>query len=605
MVVRPEASGLNPHRPMWYGSAMLATLRVRHFVLIDELEVSFGTGLNVLTGETGAGKSIVVDAIGLVLGNRASPDLVRAGEEEAEVEALFEVGPDSPLVPRLLESGVPFDGELVIRRTVAHSGRSRAYLNGRLTTAAELSSVAPLLIDIASQHESVSLTDPATHVAYLDTFARLAEDRGAVEHEVDALMARVAEARALAEQAKSRVEREAFLRFQLQAIEEVDPRPGEGDDLQRERSRLRHGTKLQGTVQRATLRLSEGEAPLLDDLARVTSELRSVAELDEALAEAATSLDNARTEVEEAARFLSRYLEGLDVDPSRLEEVEARLFALQKLERQHGPTLEDVLTNRDKLLAQLAELDGAEEAVEAARQACAGQHQKAAKLAKELSKKRVAAADTLANAITRELAALGMGAAKVEVAVQPLGKAPGGSAANEEPFLIVEGARLSRDGIDRVEFLIAPNKGMPPKPLRKVASGGELSRALLALKRVLAEGAPAGTYIFDEVDTGVGGQIAERIGRALADVARHRQVICITHLAPIAAFGQSHFVIEKDLEGSVTKSRIRPVVGKARVHEVARMLSGAKVTDSAKKAAAEMIAEAARPESSADDPPVA
>lgn len=582
---------------------MLATLRVRHFVLIDELEVSFGTGLNVLTGETGAGKSIVVDAIGLVLGNRASPDLVRAGEEEAEVEALFEVAADNPLVPRLVESGVPFDGELVIRRTVAQSGRSRAYLNGKLTTAAELSAVAPLLIDIASQHESVSLTDPATHVAYLDTFARLAGERAAVEQEVDSLLEKVAEARTLAEQAKTRVEREAFLRFQLQAIDEVNPRPGEGEELARERTKLRHGTKLQGTVQRATLRLSEGEAPLLDDLARVTSELRSVAELDEALAEAATSLDNARTEVEEAARFLSRYLDGLEIDPSRLEEVEARLFALQKLERQHGPTLEDVLENRDKLLAQLTELEGAEGAVDAARRACAEHHQKASKMAKELSKKRVLAADTLAQAITRELSALGMGAAKVEVAVQPLGRAPGTTGGQaEDPFLVVEGARLSRDGIDRVEFLIAPNKGTPPKPLRKVASGGELSRALLALKRVLAEGAPAGTYIFDEVDTGVGGQIAERIGRALADVARHRQVICITHLAPIAAFGQSHFVIEKDLEGSVTKSRIRPVVGKARVLEVARMLSGAKVTDAAKKAAAEMIAEATRPEAGAEEP---
>ncbi len=569
---------------------MLATLRVRHFVLIDALEVSFGTGLNVLTGETGAGKSIVVDAIGLVLGNRASPDLVRSGEEEAEVEALFELPADSPVAQRLADSGVPFDGELVVRRTVSHTGRSRAYLNGRLTTAAELGAVAPLLMDIASQHESVSLTDPATHVAYLDTFARLAKEREAVEREVDALGERTAEARALTEQAKSRAEREAFLRFQLSSIDDVDPRPGEGEELARERSRLRHATKLQGTVQRASTRLSEGEEPMLDDLARVASEVRGVAELDASLGEAVTSLDNARAELDEAARFLSRYLEGLEVDPGRLEEVEARLFALQKLERMHGPTLEDVLATREKLAAQLQALDNADAAVEKATQACDEQHRRASSLAKALSKKRVAAATTLATSITRELAALGMGAAKVEVAVQPLGK----TASVDDPYMQVDGARLSRDGIDRVEFLIAPNKGTPPKPLRKVASGGELSRALLALKRVLAEGAPAGTYIFDEVDTGVGGEIAERIGRALADVARHRQVICITHLAPIAAFGQTHFVIEKDTEGAVTRSTIKPVAGKARVLEIARMLSGAKVTESAKKAASEMITEAAR-----------
>lgn len=569
---------------------MLATLRVRHFVLIDALEVSFGPGLNVLTGETGAGKSIVVDAIGLVLGNRASPDLVRAGEEEAEVEALFELAADSPVAQRLADSGVPFDGELVVRRTVSQTGRSRAYLNGRLTTAAELGAVAPLLMDIASQHESVSLTDPATHVAYLDTFARLAKEREAVEREVDTLGERTAEARALAEQAKSRAEREAFLRFQLSSIDDVDPRPGEGEELARERSRLRHATKLQGTVQRASTRLSEGDEPMLDDLARVASDVRGVAELDTSLREAVASLDNARAELDEAARFLSRYLEGLEVDPGRLEEVEARLFALQKLERMHGPTLEDVIATREKLAGQLQALDNAEAVLERATRACDEQHARASALAKALSKKRVAAAATLATSITRELAALGMGAAKVEVAVQPLGK----TASVDDPYMQVDGARLSRDGIDRVEFLIAPNKGTPPKPLRKVASGGELSRALLALKRVLAEGAPAGTYIFDEVDTGVGGEIAERIGRALSDVARHRQVICITHLAPIAAFGQTHFVIEKDTAGAVTRSHIKPVSGKARVLEVARMLSGAKVTEAAKKAASEMITEAAR-----------
>lgn len=564
---------------------MLATLRVRHFVLIEELEVSFGPGLNVLTGETGAGKSIVVDAIGLVLGKRASPEVVRAGQEEAEVEALFELPVDGAVGARLRDSGVPFDGELVVRRTVTHAGRSRAYLNGRLTTAGELGAVAPLLMDIASQHESVSLTDPATHVAYLDTFARLTADRDAVEVQVDLLLAKVAEAKARGEEAKTRAEREAFLGFQLQAIDEVDPRPQEGEELARERSRLRHATRLQSTVERATSRLSDGEAPLLDDLARMASDLRGLAELDGSLGGAATSLDNARAELDEAARFLGRYLEGLEVDPARLEEVEARLFALQKLERLHGPTLEDVLAKRERLATELRGLEGAEEALSAAREACEGQHRHAAALAKALSTKRAAAADTLGAAITRELSALGMGAAKVEVTVQPLGR----SASSEDPYLVVDGARLGRDGIDRVEFLIAPNKGTPPKPLRKVASGGELSRALLALKRVLAEGAPAGTYVFDEVDTGVGGQIAERIGRALADVARHRQVICITHLAPIAAFGDTHFVIEKDVEGGVTKSHIRPVTGKARILEVARMLSGAKVTEASKKAAAEMI----------------
>lgn len=567
---------------------MLVTLRVRNFVLIDKLELAFGSGLNVLTGETGAGKSILVDALGLLLGGRASADVIRAGSTEAEVEALFDISDIAPLKAHIEKAGLTSDDELIIRRVVQQGGRSRAYINGRLSTVAELAQMGPLLLDIASQHESVSLTDPSTHLEFLDAFARLDDDRNAVAREVDALNEVVKQLRAEAERIRGRAEREAFLRFQLTSIEEVNPRVGEVADLLTERGRLRHASKLLDIAARACAVLDGDEGSLADEVGRIGSEISYAASIDAELGPLAESLEGARSELLEVARALSRYAEGIEADPSRLEQVEERLFSLEKLQRQHGPALEDVIATRDRLrteLDALGSIDARLEKLEADRAARLGQ---ASDRARVLSKKRADAASKLAEGITRELASLGMGSAKIVVDVAPLP-----ALSSDDSNLAVDGARLSRDGIDRVEFLIAPNRGVEPRPLRKVASGGELSRALLALKRVLADIAPAGSYVFDEVDTGVGGAIAERIGRALADVARHRQVLCITHLAPIAAFGTTHFVVEKGVSGETTRSTISEISGKARVHEIARMLSGATVTDAARKAASEMIREAA------------
>jgi DNA repair protein RecN (Recombination protein N) len=566
---------------------MLATLRVRNFVLIEALELVLGPGLNVLTGETGAGKSIVVDALGLLLGGRASPDLVRHGAVEAEVEALFEIPAGGELAAALEAAGVAHEGELVVRRVVAQGGRSRAYLNGRLCTVAELAQIGPRLVDIASQHESVALTDPATHLGYLDAFAELMTERGEIAGEVEALRELLAKAKAEAERARGRADREAFLTFQLSAIDEVAPRPGEEEELAAERGRLRHADRILDVARRGAVRLEEGEGAIADELARIAADVRAVSAFDPSLAPVADALDGARAEVVEAARTLGRHAESVEADPGRLAGVEERLFALEKLKRQHGGTLETVLAARERIGAELADLAGAESRIQELDAAYAKQLEATARHARALSKKRVAAATRLGARITSELAALGMGSAKVVVDVAPLAGADEGDRA-----LAVDGARLSPEGIDRVEFLIAPNKGVEPRPLRKVASGGELSRSLLALKRALAGVAPAGSYVFDEVDTGVGGAIAERIGRALADIAAHRQVLCITHLAPIAAFGSTHFVVEKGVSGDATRSTIGQVSGKARVQEIARMISGATVTDAARKAATELLSAA-------------
>ena len=563
---------------------MLVTLRVKNFILMDALELSLDRGLNVLTGETGAGKSIVVGALSLVLGGRANAEQVRPGADEAEIEALFDVRGSDRVLASLEAGGVASDGDLVIRRVIQSTGRSRAYLNGRLCTAGELAALAPELADVASQHESVALTDPSTHLGYLDRFARLVDQRIELSTEVARLEAIVARIRAVREAERGRGEREAFVSFQLQAIEALSPQPGEMEELATERHRLRHAGRLLDLTRGVSLRLDQGDGTICDEMARAASDLAAAAEIDPALAPVARALEGCRSELIEVARDVTRYAERTEADPVRLSDVEERLYRLEGLLRQHGPTLDDVLATRDRLAAELAAFAGAESRLAELEREKDAQLAVAAERARKLSARRRKAAEKLGAAISGELAEMGLGGARVVVDVAALGGEKG-----ERAELAVDGARLGPDGIDRVEFLISPNKGIDPRPLRKIASGGELSRALLALKRCLAECGPAGLYVFDEVDAGVGGAVADKIGRAIADVARHHQVLCITHLAPIAAFGDAHYVVSKHIDGGMTRSGVVRVERKERIAEVARMLSGAKVTDASLKAATEMI----------------
>ncbi len=560
---------------------MLLQLAAQNLVLIEQVTLEPGPGFNVLTGETGAGKSMLVDALSLVLGSRANPDLVRSGEREATVEALFEVEPGSRVAAKLEAGGIADEsGQLVVRRVIQSEGRSRAYLNGRMCTATQLLELAPDLCDIASQHESVSLTDPATHLEYLDAFGKLTSERIALEEAVDAAARAQAELEKSIDAEKGRAEREDFLRFQLREIDELDPRPNEETELENERGRLRHAEKLGTATRRAAERLYEGEGAMCDELGRLASEIDGAAALDGTLAPLVRSIESARAELADAARALSRYADGIEASPDRLAEVEERLFRLKKLLRRHGPGV-DLRAQRDALAAELEALASSQErraALESERETLLG---KAADSARSLSRRRCEAADKLADAIGKELAQLGMGRARVVVDVaQPPASTDGLSAF---------GARLTRTGIDRVEFLIAPNPGEDPRPLRRIASGGELSRALLALKRVLAEKGPAGLYVFDEVDTGVGGAIAEVIGHAMADVSRHRQVICVTHLPQIAALADTHFVVSKSEARGRTKIAVQKLGTNERIDEVARMIGGLKVGDAARRAAEEML----------------
>jgi DNA repair protein RecN (Recombination protein N) len=558
---------------------MLTHLRVRRFAIIDQLEVAFGAGLNVVTGETGAGKSILVSALQLVLGAKARPEMVRTGAERAEVEALFDIRDDGSARARLAAMGIE-DDELVVRRVVEAEGRTRAYVNGKLATAAQLAELAAGLVDISSQHQHHTLADAGTHLGFLDGFAGLGKERVELAERWRAWVAARNAADEADAAARARGDREDLLRFQLSEIDKLAPKAGEEEGLNEQIGRLRHGAQLAGLTTRAEEALYSGEADIVGQLTRVVADLESGSRVDPALAPLARQLDGARAEVEDVGRELGRYGRTLRADPERLAELEERLHQLRRLARKFGGTLAEVLVYRATAAAELAALGGAEERAGALRSAAEAALADVTTLARAMSARRHAEAARLGAAITDELSSLGMGEARVEVAV----------ALEERPGeVLVDGGRLGATGFDRVEFLIATNRGEAPRPLRKVASGGELSRALLALKRVLASQGPVGLYVFDEVDTGVGGAVAEVIGRKLHEVSQHHQVLCITHLAQIAVYADTHFQVRKEVFEDRTRSAVRLLSPTERDDEIARMVGGIHVGEATRLAAAEMI----------------
>jgi len=555
---------------------MLTCLKVRSFAIIDELEIEFGPGLNVLTGETGAGKSILVDALGLVLGEKARADLVRTGAPHAEVEALFDLSSDHLLCERMRAAGIETDGELVVRRIVsAGAGRSRAYVNGVLTTQTQLAALAAGLVDLSSQHEHQSLVDPAAQLEHLDAFAQLGtklEAMGVAHRGLEEAEGRLRELKA---QLDGRAEREDFLRYQLKELEELAPEEGELPKLEAERERLRHAEKLIAASSGAEEALYARDGSISEELAQIAHRVRAVADLDAELAPLAVHLENARAQIEDVARELGAYGRSVSLDPERLGEVEDRLHRLQRLGRKHALAHEGevggaLAAKLASIRQELDTLDRSEMVLGTAERAVSEAQKAASVIAAELTARRTDAAKKLGKSVTKEIRALGMSSATVSIEVGP------------RPC-------IGPKGIDRVELLIAPNAGEEARPLRRIASGGELSRTMLAIKSSLAGVSEAGLSVFDEVDTGVGGAVAEVMGQKLAEVARHHQVLCVTHLAPIAVYADRHFVVSKQVEAGRTKSTLTELDRGARVEEVARMLGGLTVTKKTREAASELL----------------
>jgi DNA repair protein RecN (Recombination protein N) len=561
---------------------MLVCLRVSDFAIIDELEVVLEPGLNVVTGETGAGKSMLVHALELVLGAKPRPELLRAGAQAAEVDALFDLGGDPRARERLELAGLTSLGdELALRRVVPRSGSSRAYINGKLASAASLGELARGLVEVTSQHEHHTLADARTHLDVLDSFAALDGTRAKVRTAYEQWRTADAARAQHAERLLARDERLDVLRHQLEQFDALAPEPGELERLRAERERLRHAERLMQAAGNAEDALYARDRSLCAELAQLTRELDDAARVDATLSPLAERVAAAQNELEDAAAELGRYARAVALDPERLAQVEDRVEALDRLTRRHGGSLDAVLGWADSAREELDALEGAETHAAQLQADCERTLDEASKLATTLSRKRKAAAGRLGKVIAKELRSLDMGEARVVVEVERAGD---GAAA--------DGAGLGPTGIDRAELLLAPNPGEPPRPLRRIASGGELSRALLAVKRVLGGLGPSGLYVFDEVDAGIGGKTAAVVGRKLREVAQHHQVLCITHLAPIAVYADAHHHVSKETTRGRTRSSLRRLVDDDRVDEIARMLGGIGITDRTRETARELLRDA-------------
>ena len=550
---------------------MLTLLRISGFALIDELELPFGPGLTVVTGETGAGKSILVDALGLLRGGRAGADLIRTGRDEARVEAIVELPAGSSARARLVADGreLQLEEGLVIRRVIARGGRGRAHLGGGLATAADLTATVAGLIDIASQHDQQSLTDPESQLAILDAFA---ENQALREEMTAAHAAKAAAAAALTSfsaDARARAEREDLLRFQLGELEAARPAPGEDEALAAERERLKGAERFFAATARGEEVLYAGDGAVAERLAGVARDLGPLALLDPALAPLGERLAEAQAAIEDVARDLGRYARGIRSDPARLADVEERLFLLQRLCRKHGGTVADLAARQATLARELAELGSFEEGLAARQAAAAAADARATAAAAGLSASRRQAAAQLEKKVSTVLRELGFASARLPVAI--------------------DARELGPHGADRVRLLFAPNPGEEPRPLAKIASGGELSRVMLAVKQALARTDEVLTYVFDEVDAGVGGGTAEVIGRKLKRLAADRQVIVITHLPQVAAFADAHVRVTKTAARGKTRVEIVRLDDADRPGEIARMLAGAAPSAEASAHAAEML----------------
>ena len=549
---------------------MLTHLRVAGFALIDEVELPLGPGLTVITGETGAGKSILVEALGLLRGGRASSDSIRAGAEEARVEAIFDLAGDSEIKRALLADGREVSEGLVVRRAIARSGRGRIHLGGSLATAADLASTVGKLCDITSQHDQQLLMDPESQLAILDAFA----GNQALLARAKTVFQTLSDARAdLARfdaDARTRAEREDLLRFQLRELEEADLKTGEDEALRLERERCKGAEKLLAACTRGEEGLYSGEDAAAGRIATVAREIASLAAIDPALLPVVEALRAAQAQVEDAAASLSHYAGKLRFEPERLTEIEERLFLIGRLVRKHGGSVEAAVQRREQMTLELSQLGSFEEGLASRQAAVAAAEQEMTELADQLGDRRRRAARTLGKRIDETLRDLGLPSARVSIVVEDR-DSPGSK------------------GRDRARFQFAPNPGEEARPLDRIASGGELSRVMLAVAQALAGQGQATTYVFDEVDAGVGGGTAEVIGRKLAAIARHRQVLVVTHLPQIAAFADCHVRVQKESTKSRTSVRVAVLSAGECREVIARMLGGATPTAQATAHAEEML----------------
>ena len=550
---------------------MLLELLVENYAVVERVRVRFHPGLNVLTGETGSGKSIVVDALGLLFGGRASAEMVRSGSERARVSGIFEV-PGEPELRRILSgAGVEAeDGELLLEREILSNGKSRAFANSRPATAALLKEMAPWLGDIHGQHDQQRLFQPSAQLETLDAFGGCAPLLAGVADVYRRWSAAAAELAELERGDAEKLRLADLWSFQCQEIEGARLHAAEDEELEAERRVLQNINRLQETAAAAYDALYDDAASAVAQLRVAMRRLDEIARIDPAIAGMTETLQPARIAMDEAARALQSYVARLEADPARLEDVESRLAAIDRLKRKYGASVREILEFGSGVRAKLDALETAAERREALSAELARLRQEYDDAAARLTARRRQAAGELEQRVVAELAGLAMERTAFQVALAA--------------------AAPSAHGADAVQFLVSPNLGEEPKPMERVASGGELSRIALALKTcATASSEAARTLVFDEVDSGIGGSAAERVGSRLKSLARVNQVLCVTHLAQIAGFGDHHFSVEKREVTGRTVAEIEELAGEARVREIGRMLSGTHLTPEALRHAEQLI----------------
>lgn len=559
---------------------MLTELRIVNFALLEELSLRFELGFTVLTGETGAGKSLLIDAIALLVGGRVSADQIRFGAEEASLEAAFHLPDRHPLQARLRDQGIlgSADSELIVRRVIARSGRNRVYLNGTMSSLHALEELGGTLVDLHGQHDQQSLLAAGTQRSVVDAFGNLQERCAAYQRGYQAWKAACEERDRLMRESEHRTQREELLRFQCAELDEAALREGEDEELQNERRRLSSSQQIGALAAEAMERMHADGEGILAQLALTERALSQLLQIDSTAGELTRLTVEAKVVLKEMAGQLRDYAERIEADPVRLGAIEDRLAVIQKLKKKFGGSLTEVLDAHRKIKEELERLQGSDEQLDKLHQRISEQQAELGQLARQLSLKRVETAKRMAKVVRQELEALKMGQTIFEIHVTSDSGEPG----------------LGPDGIDQVEFCLSTNAGEPAKPLSKVASGGELSRVMLALKSVLAERDHVPVLIFDEIDTGVGGAVAAAIGKRLRALGRYHQVFCITHLPQVAAQGEHHLCVEKAQDGNRTVTTVHSLSGQKRENEIARMLGGLTVTKKVRETAAELIADAGK-----------
>lgn len=565
---------------------MLVRLSIQNYALIESLEIEFGSGLNIITGETGAGKSILIGALGLALGERADSDSVRSGAKQAVVEAEFRVGPGPQWERILTELELEKTETLSLRREVAATGRSRAFIGENMVPLSGLKQLGDALVDMHGQHQHQSLLYEERHLDFLDGFAQAWPERQRVAQLYQDYRNIARELEELKNRERLTQEKLDLYQFQIKEIEAAKIVPGEEEELGRQQAVLANAEKLFSLASEGYGRLYQDEGSVSEQLAGLLKNLEQIADIDPRAEGLKTAVAAAEGQLKEAARELRRYRDGIQFDPARLEEIRQRLDLLHNLKKKYaakGEGLEAVLGYLEKIKSEVDSVEHGQERIaelEARLEKTRREWEQACLM---LSEKRQAAARRMSREVTGQLADLGMDKAGFEVEVA--------QTADEGGLVGFKGRKCLADatGVDRVRFLIKPNPGEEMRPLARIASGGEISRVMLAIKTILAEADQTPVLIFDEIDVGIGGRVAEAVGRKLRQIGQRRQVLCITHLPQIAALAQNHYRVSKRISGARTVTLVERLSDDQRVEEVARMLGGEKVSEAARRHAREMV----------------